>query len=128
MVIIDGCENYGVINSTGTFIGGIAGLPRTAAGSYVANCKNFGDVTGSAQVGGICGATRVKVENGYCLNTALINKKAASTLNPYGNKTNGGGSGSVAYIVGQIDNKNGNADCGELISCGLCDAQGNVIE
>ena len=128
LVIIDGCENYGVINSTGTFIGGIAGLPRTAAGSYVANCKNFGDVTGSAQVGGICGATRVKVENGYCLNTALINKKAASTLNPYGNKTNGGGSGSVAYIVGQIDNKTGNADCGELISCGLCDAQGNVIE
>ena len=127
-VIIDTCENYGVINAKGTFVGGIAGLPRTAAGSYVANCKNFGDVTGSAQVGGICGATRVKVENGYCLNTALINKKAASTLNPYGNKTNGGGSGSVAYIVGQIDNKNGNADCGELISCGLCDAQGNVIE
>lgn len=127
-VIIDTCENYGVINAKGTFVGGIAGLPRTAAGSCVANCKNFGDVTGSAQVGGICGATRVRVEYSYCLSTALINGKAASTLNPYGNKTNGGGSGSVAYIVGQIDNKTGNADCGELINCGLCDADGNVIE
>lgn len=127
-VIIDTSENYGVINAKGTFVGGIAGLPRTAAGSCVANCKNFGDVTGSAQVGGICGATRVRVEYSYCLSTALINGKAASTLNPYGNKTNGGGSGSVAYIVGQIDNKTGNADCGELINCGLCDADGNVIK
>ena len=127
VVIIDSCENYGTINSKGTFIGGIAGLPRTAANSYIIGCKNFGNVTGSAQVGGIAGATRVKVENSYCLETALINGKEAKTLNPYGNKTNGGGSGSVAYIVGQIDNKTGNSDCGELINCGLCDAKGVAI-
>ena len=127
VVIIDSCENYGTINSKGTFIGGIAGLPRTAANSYIIGCKNFGNVTGSAQVGGIAGATRVKVENSYCLETALINGKEAKSLNPYGNKTNGGGSGSVAYIVGQIDNKTGNSDCGELINCGLCDAKGVAI-
>lgn len=127
VVIIDSCENYGTINSKGTFIGGIAGLPRTAANSYIIGCKNFGNVTGSAQVGGIAGATRVKVENSYCLETALINGKEAKTLNPYGNKTNGGGSGSVAYIVGQIDNKTGNSDCGELINCGLCNAKGVAI-
>ena len=127
VVIIDSCENYGTINSKGTFIGGIAGLPRTAANSYITGCKNFGNVTGSAQVGGIAGATRVKVQNSYCLETALINGKEAKTLNPYGNKTNGGGSGSVAYIVGQIDNKTGNADCGELVNCGLCNANGEAI-
>ena len=109
-------------------VGGIAGLPRKAANSYVANCKNFGNVTASAQVGGICGATRVRVEYSYCLSTALINGKAASTLTLYGVKTSVGGTVVSASVVGQIDDKTGNADCGELISCGLCDAQGNVIE
>ena len=129
VVIIDSCENYGTINSKGTFIGGIAGLPRKAEGSYVINCKNFGNVTGSAQVGGIAGATRVRIENSYCLETALINGKAASELTIYGNKTSGGVSnGSVASIVGQIDDKgaNGTTDCG-IVSCGLCNANGEAI-
>lgn len=127
-VIIDSCENYGNVIAKGTFIGGIAGLPRTAKGAYIINCKNFGNVTGSAQVGGIAGGTRVRIESSYCLSTALINSKKASALNPYGNKTNGGGNGSVAYIVGQIDNKTGNSDCGDLINCGLCDESGNPID
>ena len=129
-IVIDACENYGTITATkGAMVGGIAGLPRKAANSYVANCKNFGNVTASAQVGGICGATRVRIEYSYCLSTALINGKEASTLGLWGYKTSpASGSNVPSSIVGQIDTANGNADCGELISCGLCDAQGNVIE
>lgn len=127
-IIIDSCENYGEINALKTMIGGIAGLPRKADGSYVANCKNFGNVTGSSQVGGICGATRVRVEYSYCLSTALINGKAASELGLWGYKTSpASGSDVPASIVGQIDTGAGNADCGDLISCGLCDASGNLI-
>ena len=108
-------------------VGGIAGLPRKAANSYVTGCKNFGNVTGSAQVGGIAGASRVKVENSYCLETALINGKEAKTLTLYGIKTSVGGSVRTASIVGQIDDKAGNSDCGELVNCGLCNANGEVI-
>lgn len=124
VMVIDACENYGNINAERTMVGGIAGLPRKASNSYIANCKNFGNVTGSAQVGGICGATRIKVENSYCLSTALINGKEASTLTLYGVKTSVGGTVVTASIVGQIDDKNG----GSLVGGGLCDAQGNVIE
>lgn len=128
---IKNCKNYANVTSTCTvslaFVGGIAGLPRKAANSYVANCKNFGNVTASAQVGGIAGASRVKVENSYCLETALINGEAASTLTLYGIKTSVGGKIVTASIVGQIDDKNGTADCGELVNCGLCDASGNAI-
>ena len=126
-IVIDSCENYGDIVAKKTMVGGIAGLPRKAANSYIANCKNFGNVTGSAQVGGIAGASRVKVENSYCLETALINGEAASTLTLYGIKTSVGGKIVTASIVGQIDDKNGTADCGELVNCGLCDASGNAI-
>lgn len=124
VMVIDACENYGNINAERTMVGGIAGLPRKASNSYIANCKNFGNVTGSAQVGGICGATRIKVENSYCLSTALINGKEASTLTLYGVKTSVGGTVVTASIVGQIDDKNG----GSLVGGGLCDADGNVIE
>lgn len=128
VVIIDSCENYGTINSKGTFIGGIAGLPRKAEGSYVINCKNFGNVTGSAQVGGIAGATRVRIENSYCLETALINGKEAKTLTLYGIKTSVGGTVVIASVVGQIDDRgaNGTTDCG-IVSCGLCNANGEAI-
>ena len=126
-IVIDSCENYGTITAKGTMVGGIAGLPRKAANSYVTGCKNFGNVTGSAQVGGIAGASRVKVENSYCLETALINGKEAKTLTLYGIKTSVGGSVRTASIVGQIDDKAGNSDCGELVNCGLCNANGEAI-
>ncbi len=126
-IVIDSCENYGTITAKGAMVGGIAGLPRKAANSYVTGCKNFGNVTGSAQVGGIAGASRVKVENSYCLETALINGKEAKTLTLYGIKTSVGGSVRTASIVGQIDDKAGNSDCGELINCGLCNANGEAI-
>lgn len=126
-IVIDSCENYGTITAKSTMVGGIVGLPRTAANSYVTGCKNFGNVTGSKQVGGIAGATRVKVENSYCLETALINGKEAKTLTLYGIKTSVGGNVVTASVVGQIDDKTGNSDCGELINCGLCDAKGVAI-
>ena len=126
-IVIDSCENYGTITAKGTMVGGIAGLPRKAANSYVTGCKNFGNVTGSAQVGGIVGASRVKVQNSYCLETALINGKEAKTLTLYGIKTSVGGSVRTASIVGQIDDKAGNSDCGELVNCGLCNANGEAI-
>lgn len=126
-IVIDSCENYGTITAKGAMVGGIAGLPRKAANSYVTGCKNFGNVTGSAQVGGIAGASRVKVENSYCLETALINGKEAKTLTLYGIKTSVGGSVRTASIVGQIDDKEGNSDCGELVNCGLCNANGEAI-
>ena len=126
-IVIDSCENYGTITAKGAMVGGIAGLPRKAANSYVTGCKNFGNVTGSAQVGGIAGASRVKVENSYCLETALINGKEAKTLTLYGIKTSVGGSVRTASIVGQIDDKAGNSDCGELVNCGLCNANGEAI-
>ena len=126
-IVIDSCENYGTITAKGAMVGGIAGLPRKAANSYVTGCKNFGNVTGSAQVGGIAGASRVKVENSYCLETALINGKEAKTLTLYGIKTSVGGSVRTASIVGQIDDKAGNSACGELVNCGLCNANGEAI-
>ena len=126
-IVIDSCENYGTITAKGTMVGGIAGLPRKAANSYVTGCKNFGNVTGSAQVGGIVGASRVKVQNSYCLETALINGKEAKTLTLYGIKTSVGGSVLTASVVGQIDDKAGNSDCGELVNCGLCNANGEAI-
>ena len=126
-IVIDSCENYGTITAKATMVGGIVGLPRNAANSYVTGCKNFGNVTGSAQVGGIAGATRVKVENSYCLETALINGNEAKTLTLYGIKTSVGGKVVTASVVGQIDDKTGNSDCGELINCGLCDAKGVAI-
>ena len=104
-------------------------MPRKAEGSYITNCKNFGDIKGSSQVGGIAGGSRVKIENSYCLATALINDKAASEYDRlYGHKT----SDSVkpannSPIVGQIDTNNGNSDCGELVNCGLCNANGEAI-
>ena len=126
-IVVDSCENYGTITAKGSMVGGIVGLPRKAANSYITGCKNFGNVTGSAQVGGIAGASRVRVENSYCLSTALINGTAANTLNLYGIKTSVGGKVVTASIVGQIDDKNGNSDCGDLINCGLCDESGNPI-
>ena len=126
-IVIDSCENYGTITAKSTMVGGIAGLPRKAANSYVTGCKNFGNVTGSAQVGGIVGASRVKVQNSYCLETALINGKEAKTLTLYGIKTSVGGSVLTASVVGQIDDKAGNSDCGELVNCGLCNANGEAI-
>lgn len=127
-IVIDSCENYGTITAQkGTMVGGIVGLPRKAANSYVTDCKNFGNVTASAQVGGVAGATRVKVQNSYCLETALINGKEAKTLTLYGIKTSVGGSVVIASVVGQIDDKAGNADCGEFVNCGLCNANGEAI-
>lgn len=126
-IVIDSCENYGTITAKAAMVGGIVGLPRKADKSYVTGCKNFGNVTGSAQVGGIAGATRVKVENSYCLETALINGKEAKTLTLYGIKRSVGGKVVTASVVGQIDDKAGNPDCGELINCGLCNANGEAI-
>ena len=77
--------------------------------------------------GGIVGASRVKVQNSYCLETALINGKEAKTLTLYGIKTSVGGSVLTASVVGQIDDKAGNSDCGELVNCGLCNANGEAI-
>ena len=79
-------------------------------------------------MGGIVGASRVKVQNSYCLETALINGKEAKTLTLYGIKTSVGGSVLTASVVGQIDDKAGNSDCGELVNCGLCNAKGKVAE
>lgn len=65
---VESCENYGNITVTGTncrYIGGIAGfayysekfgIPSEDEGIRIYDCRNYGDVTGHRETGGIVGA------------------------------------------------------------------------
>ena len=101
ILTVSGCKNYGTVSSTGTFVGGIIGIARVAAGSTITNCYNFGNVTGKSPVGGIAGCLRVSSTNCYVSTAATIT-----------------GGADTATIAGQVNNG------GAYTNCGTCDENG----
>ncbi len=119
LIVIENCKNYGTINATGTFAGGIVGLFRVCkVDTKVNGCYNFGDINGNLQIGGIVGGNRYVVENCYVLATAKIKGTEAKDLTLDSNA-----SPFVAAIAGRMEGAGAKRTGG-----GLCDAQGNVIE
>ena len=119
LIVIENCKNYGTINATGTFAGGIVGLFRVCkVDTKVTGCYNFGDINGNLQIGGIVGGNRYVVENCYVLATAKIKGTEAKDLTLDSNA-----SPFVAAIAGRMEGTGAKRTGG-----GLCDAQGNVIE
>lgn len=82
MNYIDSCSNYATItggldtvyNDTGRNVrgGGIGGI--CGYGNYITitNCKNFGNIKGKYNVGGICGLMRSNTAISQCLNVGHI--------------------------------------------------------
>ena len=78
-VSIDNCVNKGTLfttttTSNGTRAGGIIALFLAKGGveATISNCSNLGDVTGSAQTGGIVGDMRVKTTVNNCFNSGDV--------------------------------------------------------
>lgn len=126
-VVIENCENYGVVSSMGNFAGGIIGLMRKAEGSVVDGCKNYANVNGVANVGGLVGTNRAEVKNSYVLNTVTVSGTDAASYNYVGNYTGAGKLADVATIgglIGQVDNNNSGKD---PENCAYIKADGTVI-
>lgn len=71
---IENCINYasvGEINSQALQLGGICGNIGTNGGTII-GCKNYGDVTGKALIGGIVGYVQGKAEIKNCYNKGDI--------------------------------------------------------
>ena len=78
---IDNCVNNGTINGYG-YAGGISGLIRySTTASYIANCKNYGNVTAtSTSCGGIAGAARIDLYSCGCYHAASLTVKTINKL------------------------------------------------
>ena len=89
---------------------------RANASSVVSNCYNYGDVTGSIQVGGIVGGNRANIKDSYCYSEAKIKGTAAK------DRELDGSSGFIGAIAGRLEGTAATRTGG-----GLCDADGNPI-
>ena len=81
---IENCINRGSITGH-AHVGGIAGLPRNmAAGSYIKNCSNYGNVaskaTSGAYVGGIVSRARIIIQDCACYTGAVFAIGSNQTL------------------------------------------------
>ena len=66
------CKNYGNISSgnTSANVGGITGESDSHA--TIQSCENYGEITGTGYVGGICGTTRITSGTSFDENDVLI--------------------------------------------------------
>lgn len=126
VVTVDSCVNYGTVSSQGGMVGGVVGILRADAGALITRSLNFGNVSGSAGVGGIVGVSRGTISYSFCSSSVTISDAAPSTLEEVGYRTGVVTSGPNGYIVGQLDTKNASATAKEPVSCGLCDEEGNI--
>lgn len=126
VVTVDSCVNYGTVSSQGGMVGGVVGILRSDAGALITRSVNFGNVSGSAAIGGIVGVSRGTVSYCFCASSVTISNAAASTLEEVGYRTGVVTSGPNGYIIGQLDTKAAPATSKEPVSCGLCDEEGNI--
>ena len=92
------CMNIGNVTSSSTDAGGILGYGTTSDGSSdgkieIYNCANYGDITASANIGGICGEMNKnddKAEN--CMNVGNISSTSTS---PYVGGITGSNKGTL---------------------------------
>ena len=118
LIIIENCSNYGKISSCNTFAGGIVGLFRECrVETKISGCYNYGDISGTIQVGGIVGGNRYVVENSYVLATAKINGTEAQSL-----VLDGVEKIYIGAIVGRLESTSAKRTAG-----GLCDADGKPV-
>jgi hypothetical protein len=94
---VTGCENHGVVtnggNSTGSYIGGIAG---TAPAVTMKRCANYGAVSGNGSIGGIVGFsynTLTSVIEG------CVNEGDVSAHGTIGANIAGGIAGAIGYAT-----------------------------
>lgn len=107
--------NYGTISASGSYAGGIIGVLRNAA---VSGCYNFGNVSGTVNVGGITGDNRASIADSYCAQDVQITTSAgtysAQELSRDGTAENN----RAGYICGYPTKTD------TITGCGLCDADG----
>lgn len=92
------CENYGAVYCKSAWVGGIAGLVVEKL-STIENCANYGDVTGTYQVGGIFGYVVTIKSMNYVNHVVRNNIVSACTITGLNDEANGG-SGSGAAAIG----------------------------
>ena len=95
-MIIDGCYNYGTIDSPGSGVGGIVGL--NSANVY--DCYNYGEVKGNGtSIGGIVGEARAGAYLQDCHNSGYVGNNQA-----YVNKDiTGYGTGGIVGWIRYVD-------------------------
>lgn len=95
-MVIDGCYNYGTIDSPGSGVGGIVGL--NSANVY--DCYNYGEVKGNGtSIGGIAGEARAGAYLQDCHNSGTIGNNQA-----YVDKDNTGyGTGGIVGWIRYVD-------------------------
>ena len=95
-MIIDGCYNYGTIDSPGSGVGGIVGL--NSANVY--DCYNYGEVKGNGtSIGGIAGEARAGAYLQDCHNSGYVGNNQA-----YVNKDiTGYGTGGIVGWIRYVD-------------------------
>lgn len=95
-MIIDGCYNFGTIDSPGSGVGGIVGL--NSANVY--DCYNYGEVKGNGtSIGGIAGEARAGAYLQDCHNSGYVGNNQA-----YVNKDiTGYGTGGIVGWIRYVD-------------------------
>ena len=98
------CENHGDIiagtSSNGAIVGYLGGGGTLEAASKVVGCVNYGDISGSATVGGIVG-----LNNGYVTRYFVEGEAEVKTVN-YGNVT-----ATSSYVGGICGNTGISTNC-----------------
>lgn len=98
------CENHGDIiagtSSNGAIVGYLGGGATLEAASKVVGCVNYGDISGSATVGGIVG-----LNNGYVTRYFVEGEAEVKTVN-YGNVT-----ATSSYVGGICGNTGISSNC-----------------
>ena len=98
---VDNCTNNGAISGVG-YAGGISGLIRySTTASYIANCKNFGNVTASSTAcGGITGAARVDLYSCGCYHACTLKVSSTTKLASAASETGSPGYITIGYQTG----------------------------
>ena len=126
------CENKGKITATGYDVGGIVG---SGTAGTVTMCKNSGEISGKAFVGGIMGWTKSVVTN--CENNGDIYANGTRNECDFLGEENVTGVGGIVgvtakYVSGSVNNgsifSTGAGSCIGGIAGGMVASNGDVIE
>ena len=101
-MVIDGCYNYGTIDSPGSGVGGIVGL--NSANVY--DCYNYGEVKGNGtSIGGIVGEARAESYFQDCHNSGTVGNSQDSVTDTDKGYGTGGIVGWIRYLDQDIYGK-----------------------
>ena len=101
-MVIDGCYNYGAIDSPGSGVGGIVGL--NSANVY--DCYNYGEVKGNGVcIGGIAGEARAGSYFQDCHNSGAVGNNQDSVTDTDKGYGTGGIVGWIRYLDQDIYGK-----------------------